>query len=244
MKSLLLAVGVIAASLAAAPAATHAQSYPTKPVKIVVPLAPGGGTDVSARVLAKQLTSKFGQQFFVENRPGGNSIIGIEAAAKAPADGYTLLAMTSAFAISPATEKNLPYDPRKDLIPLLIYGEQPLVLIINPKVPANNAQELLTLAKSKPGDLTFAMSDQSTILATDMLRRGTNADIVGVEYKGSGQALTDVIGGQITGMITSFGAARSQIKAGTVRAIAVTTTTRSAARARAADADRVHRPRI
>lgn len=227
MKRMLLGMAFAIAGMALAPMALYAQNFPFKPIRIIIPFTPGGGADASGRLVAKVLGTRFSQPIVVENRPGANGAIGTDAVAKSPPDGHMLAVVSNGFPISAATEKGLPYDPRKDLTPVLIYGEQALVLIVNPKVPANNAQEFLQLARAKPGQLTFAGSDPSTILATDMLRKNMKVDIVTVPYKGAGQALIDVIGGQITGVLTSFGSTISHIKGGTVRAIAVTTTTRS-----------------
>ena len=226
----LAAAALVTTPLIVTPSTAHAQSgaaFPTKPIRIIIPFTPGGGADASGRLVAKVLGPRFNQPIVVENRPGANGAIGTDAVAKGAPDGHTLAVVSNGFTISAATEKGLPYDPKKDLQPVLIYGEQALVLVINPKVPAANAQEFLQLARSKPGTLTFAGSDPSTILATDMLRKGMKADIVTVPYKGAGQALIDVIGGQITGVLTSFGSTISHIKSGTVRAVAVTTLGRS-----------------
>ena len=227
MKRLLMGLVFAVSGLVVAPPMLLAQTFPTKPIRIIIPFTPGGGADASGRLVARVLAPRFNQPIVVENRPGANGAIGTDAVVKAAPDGHTLVVVSNGFPISAATEKGLPYDPRKDLTPVLIYGEQALVLVVNPKVPANNAQEFLQLARSKPGELTFAGSDPSTILATDMLRKGMKADIVTVPYKGAGQALIDVIGGQITGVLTSFGSTVSHIKSGNVRALAVTTTTRS-----------------
>ena len=227
MKRLLMGLVFAVSGLVVAPPMLLAQTFPTKPIRIIIPFTPGGGADASGRLVARVLAPRFNQPIVVENRPGANGAIGTDAVVKAAPDGHTLVVVSNGFPISAATEKGLPYDPRKDLTPVLIYGEQALVLVVNPKVPANNAQEFLQLARSKPGELTFAGSDPSTILATDMLRKGMKADIVTVPYKGAGQALIDVIGGQITGVLTSFGSTISHIKSGNVRALAVTTTTRS-----------------
>ena len=227
MKRLLMGLVFAVSGLVVAPPMLLAQTFPTKPIRIIIPFTPGGGADASGRLVARVLAPRFNQPIVVENRPGANGAIGTDAVVKAAPDGHTLVVVSNGFPISAATEKGLPYDPKKDLTPVLIYGEQALVLVVNPKVPANNAQEFLQLARSKPGELTFAGSDPSTILATDMLRKGMKADIVTVPYKGAGQALIDVIGGQITGVLTSFGSTVSHIKSGNVRALAVTTTTRS-----------------
>lgn len=208
-------------------AATFAQNYPNRPVRIIVPTAPGGGTDVGARGFAKALTARWGQSVIVENRTGANGSIGVNVVAKSDPDGYTLGATTSGFAISAATEKDLPYNPRKDLAPLSLFGDQPLVLIVGNHVPANNAQEFLALARSKPGMITLGSSDPSTVLANDILKRLAKIDIVNVDYKGTGQIMTDVLGGTVSGMITSFAAARPQMAAGKIKGLAVTTSARS-----------------
>ncbi len=217
------AIGLVLASTA-----VLAQNFPTRPVRIIVPTAPGGGTDVAARGFAKALTGRWGQSVIVENRTGANGSIGVSVVAKADADGYTLGATTSGFAISAATEKDLPYNPRRDLAPLSLFGDQPLVLIVGNHVPVNNVQEFLQLARAKPGTITLGSSDPSTVLANDILKRLAKIDIQNIDYKGTGQIMTDVLGGNVSGMITSFAAARPQIAAGKIKGLAVTTAARSA----------------
>ena len=217
------AIGLVLASTA-----VLAQNFPTRPVRIIVPTAPGGGTDVAARGFAKALTGRWGQSVIVENRTGANGSIGVSVVAKADADGYTLGATTSGFAISAATEKDLPYNPRRDLAPLSLFGDQPLVLIVGNHVPVNNVQEFLQLARAKPGTITLVSSDPSTVLANDILKRLAKIDIQNIDYKGTGQIMTDVLGGNVSGMITSFAAARPQIAAGKIKGLAVTTAARSA----------------
>ena len=217
------AIGLVLASTA-----VLAQNFPTRPVRIIVPTAPGGGTDVAARGFAKALTGRWGQSVIVENRTGANGSIGVSVVAKADADGYTLGATTSGFAISAATEKDLPYNPRRDLAPLSLFGDQPLVLIVGNHVPVNNVQEFLQLARAKPGTITLGSSDPSTVLANDILKRLAKIDIQNIDYKGTGQIMTDVLGGNVSGMITSFTAARPQIAAGKIKGLAVTTAARSA----------------
>jgi len=228
MNKLLPALAVVAASLTALPTTLLAQAYPNRAMKMIVPVAPGGGTDLAARGFAKALSAKFGQSVVVENRTGANHTIGTNALAKSDADGYTIGIVTSGFAISAATDKTLPYNPRKDLTPLLLFGDQPLVLIVGAHVPATNAQEFVQLARSKPGAVTLGSSGEDTLLANNLLRSLTKADIVNVDYKGSGQIMIDTLGGNVSGMITSFAAARPQMAAGKIRAIAVTTRTRAA----------------
>ncbi len=228
MNRMLLSLCTAASVLAALPGSTLAQAFPNRPMKMIVPVAPGGGTDLSARGFAKALSAKFGQSVVVENRTGANHTIGTNVLAKSDPDGYTIGIVTSGFAISAATDKNLPYNPRRDLAPMLLFGDQPLVLIVGAHVPATNAQEFLKLARSKPGAVTLGSSGEDTLLANNLLRSLTKADIVNVDYKGSGQIMIDTLGGTVSGMITSFAAARPQMAAGTIRAIAVTTATRSA----------------
>ena len=228
MNKLLPVLAVVAASLTALPTSLLAQAYPNRAMKMIVPVAPGGGTDLAARGFAKALSAKFGQSVVVENRTGANHTIGTNALAKSDADGYTIGIVTSGFAISAATDKNLPYNPRRDLTPMLLFGDQPLVLIVGNHVPVTNAKEFLQFARSKPGAITLGSSGEDTLLANNLLRSLAKADIVNVDYKGSGQIMIDTLGGNVSGMITSFAAARPQMAAGKIRAIAVTTRTRAA----------------
>ena len=227
MNKLLIGLTALVTGLAAAPASLLAQAYPNRPVRIIVPTAPGGGTDVGARGFAKALTARWGQSVIVENRTGANGSIGVNVVAKSDPDGYTLGATTSGFAISAATEKDLPYNPRRDLAPLSLFGDQPLVLIVGNHVPVNNVQEFLQLARAKPGTITLGSSDPSTVLANDILKRLARIDIQNIDYKGTGQIMTDVLGGNVSGMITSFAAARPQMAADKIKGLAVTTMNRS-----------------
>jgi tripartite-type tricarboxylate transporter receptor subunit TctC len=226
-KTALAAMAGLATVLLVNSASLLAQAYPNRPVRIIVPTAPGGGTDVAARGFAKALTGRWGQSVIVENRTGANGSIGVNVVAKADPDGYTLGATTSGFAISASTEKDLPYNPRKDLAPLLLFGDQPLVLIVGNHVPVNNVQEFAQLARAKPGTITLGSSDPSTVLANDILKRLGKIDVMNIDYKGTGQIMTDVLGGNVSGMITSFAAARPQMQAGKIKGLAVTTAARS-----------------
>ncbi len=228
LTGMTIALASTAIGLVLASTAVLAQNFPTRPVRIIVPTAPGGGTDVAARGFAKALTGRWGQSVIVENRTGANGSIGVGVVAKADADGYTLGATTSGFAISAATEKDLPYNPRRDLAPLALFGDQPLVLIVGNHVPVSNVQEFLQLARAKPGTITLGSSDPSTVLANDILKRLAKIDIQNIDYKGTGQIMTDVLGGNVSGMITSFAAARPQMAAGKIKGLAVTTAARSA----------------
>jgi tripartite-type tricarboxylate transporter receptor subunit TctC len=227
-RTIRAASALLACALAAATTQAFAQAFPARPMKMIVPVAPGGGTDLAARGFAKALAAKFNQSVVVENRTGANHTIGTNVLAKSDADGYTIGIVTSGFAISAATDKNLPYNPRRDLTPMLLFGDQPLVLIVGNHVPVTNAKEFLQFARSKPGAITLGSSGEDTLLANNLLRSLAKADIVNVDYKGSGQIMIDTLGGTVSGMITSFAAARPQMAAGKIRAIAVTTATRAA----------------
>src|SRR3954470_20018697 len=206
-----------------------APDYPSKPVKIVVPFPPGGSVDAVARILGQKLSSKFGKQFVIENRPGAGGNIGSDFVAKAPRDGYTLLlAGVSSHAINPSLYPQLPYDPVKDFTPICLVYSLPNVLVVNPAVPAKSVQELVALAKAKPGTLTFASSGNGTTLhlSGELFKRMAGVDITHVPYKGNAPAVTDVIGGQVNLMFDNINNSLPHIKAGKLRALAVTGPTR------------------
>ena len=222
----LTAVTVLTALTFTAPAA-FAQTYPDKPVKLLVPYPPGGATDVIGRVLAQKLGAALGQQFVVDNRAGAGGSLGAGLVAKAAPDGYTLLmgALTSHSinaALSPAT---VPYDINKSFAPVSIVGTVPLVFVVHPAVKANTLGELIALAKAKPGSLAFASAGNGSPqhLATEMFKRLAGVDVLHVPYKGSGPAMIDLVGGQVQAMIETAPAAVGQIKAGKLRALATTT---------------------
>lgn len=211
-----------------ATAAAQAQSdYPNKPVRLVVPYAPGGATDVIGRVLAKQLSEALGQQFVVDNRAGAGGSLGAGQVAKSPADGYTLLmgAFTSHTINAALTPAVTPFDIHKSFSHISVVGTVPLVFVVNPNVPAKSVKELVALAKEKPGSVTFASAGNGSPqhLAIEMFKRQAQVDVVHVPYKGSGPALADLLGGQVNAMIDTVPAAQSQIKAGKLRALATTT---------------------
>jgi tripartite-type tricarboxylate transporter receptor subunit TctC len=224
----LLATTALAALAIAAPAAhAQAQAYPDKPVKLIVPYPPGGATDVIGRVLAQKLGAALNQQFVVDNRAGAGGSLGAGVVAKATPDGYTLLmgALTSHSinaALSPAT---VPYDINKSFAPVSIVGTVPLVFVVHPSVKANTLAELIALAKAQPGKLAFASAGNGSPqhLATEMFKRMAGVDVLHVPYKGSGPAMTDLVGGQVQAMIETAPAAGGQVKAGKLRALATTT---------------------
>ena len=221
-----------ATALAAVLSATAlAQSYPAKPVRVVVPYPPGGPTDIVARVVSQKLTEQTGQQFLVENRAGAGGNIGAEAVARAPADGYTLLVATTAHAINPSLFKQLGYDLQKDFAPVSQLTGGPLVIVANPSLPAKDVRELIALAKAKPGALNFASSGngQSTHLSAELFSSMAGIKMNHVPYKGSAPALTDVIAGQADLMFDTMLSAMPQVKTGKLKALAVTSAARSPA---------------
>jgi tripartite-type tricarboxylate transporter receptor subunit TctC len=204
--------------------------YPKKPITIVVPYPPGGPTDIVARVVGQKLGDRLGQQVIVDNRPGAGGNIGAALVARAAPDGYTLLLGTTAHAINPSVFPALNYDILKDFSPVVLLTSLPLVVIANASVPAKNVQELVALAKSKQGQLTYASSGngQSTHLAAELFKTMTGVSMTHVPYKGSAPALTDVAGGQVSVMFDTMLSAMPHIKSGRLKALAVTSAKRSA----------------
>jgi tripartite-type tricarboxylate transporter receptor subunit TctC len=226
----LLARIAVAAALAAAAAGALAQEFPVRPVKLVVPQSAGGGADILARTIGQKLSEAWGQSVVVDNRPGAAGIIGTEAVAKAPADGYTLLmGAISTHAINKSLYAKLPYDPVKDFAPVTLVATAPLLVVGHPSVPAGSTRELIALAKAKPGQLFFgsAGSGNSTHLAGELFKTMANVDLVHVPYKGATPAETDLIGGQVSVMFTSILSGLPHAKAGKMKALAVTSARRS-----------------
>jgi tripartite-type tricarboxylate transporter receptor subunit TctC len=220
-----------AALLVALATSVSAQGYPSKPARVIVPYPPGGPTDIVARVVSQKLSEQMGQQFIVENRPGAGGNIGAEAVAKSPADGYTLLVATTAHAINPSLFKSLGYNLVKDFAPVSQLTSGPLVIVANPSLPAKNVQELIALAKTKPGSLNYASSGngQSTHLSAELFGAMAGIKMNHIPYKGSAPALTDVMGGQASLMFDTMLSAMPQVKNGKLKALAVTSAARSPA---------------
>ena len=212
-------------------APVNAQTYPNKPVRVVIPYPPGGPTDIVARVLFQQVSEATGQQFLLDNRAGAGGNIGAEIVAKAPADGYTLLIGTTAHAINMSLFKNLNYDVQKDFAPVSLLTQGPLVLVTHPQFPANSVKELIEVAKSKPGGLNFASSGngQSTHLSAELFNTMAGIKMSHVPYKGSAPALTDVMSGQVDVMFDTTLSAMPFVKAGKLKALGLTSPVRSAA---------------
>ncbi len=224
-----LGLAAVSATALLAPAAwAQAQNYPNQPVKLVVPYPPGGATDVIGRVLAQRLGDKLGQQFVVDNRAGVGGSLGAGQVAKSPADGYTLLmgAFTSHSINAALLPKTVPFDIQTSFAPVAIVGTVPLVFVVNPGVPAKTLSELIALAKAKPGDLAFASAGNGSPqhLSTELFKRVAGVDVLHVPYKGSGPAMTDLVGGQVQAMIETVPAAQPHIRSGRLRALATTTT--------------------
>jgi len=197
--------------------------YPARPVRIVVPSPPGGGTDIVARVLAQHLSKAMGQPFFVENKPGAGNMIGIEFVARAPADGYTVLFVASTLALNSVLYKKVPYDPVKDFAPIALAATAPNVLIVNPALPAQTLAEFIALAKKRPGALSYGTPGIGTSphLSMELLKSMAGIDLQHVPYRGTAAAVTDLIGGQIAATFANALTAKPQVDAGRVRALAV-----------------------
>jgi len=204
-----------------------AQKYPVKPVRIVVPFAPGGGSDFIARFMAQRLTESFGAQVIVENKPGAGGVLGIEQGVKSPADGYTLTLIASSYTVNPSIYK-LSFDPVADITPIIQMSQGPLLVVVNPSLPVKTIKDLIALAKAKPGEVTFASSGQGSVihLATELFDSMAKVKMNHIPYKGTGPALTDTLAGQTNVFFSSTANAMPHVKAGKLRAVAVTTAKR------------------
>ena len=209
----------------------YGQSYPTSQVKIVVPFPPGGTTDILARVLANELSKKWGQAVVVENKPGASGTIFSEQLARLPADGYTLMVTATHHVINPSLYKNLKYNTRTDFTPISLVAGVPNVLVVNPVFPAKNVQELIAYAKANPGKVMFgsAGTGGANHLSGELFKAMANVDMVHVPYKGAAPALNDLLGNQISVMFDSIPGVLGHIKSGKLRALGVTSLTRSSA---------------
>ena len=230
MKLSALGKAVLAAAVlgAAVVGIVHAQSapYPNRPVKIMVPFTPGGGTDILTRIVAGKMAESTGQQMLVENRPGANTIVATEALVRAAPDGYTLLMQTNNFASNVTLYAGkLTFDSLKDIAPVSLVAGNPHVLVVNPAVPAKNLQEFIALAKAKPGGITFASAGSGTVnhLSGELLKQLAGIDMLHVPYKGSGSVMPDLLGGQVNALFAAMPTVTGHIREGKLRAIAVTT---------------------
>lgn len=218
-----------AATLAMA-ASSFAQAYPAKPVRVVIPFPPGGTLDTVGRQLAQKLGEQMGQNFIVENKPGGNGVIGGDVVAKAQADGYTLLFNASTFTTAPMTMKSVPYGVVKDFTPVALVAKAPLSVAINKNLPVTDIKSLMAYAKANPGKMTFAVGSIGSAghLSTELLKRAGQLDYLIVPYKGTAPAFQDLIGGQIDGFIDPILGSLQYHKSGMLRVVAVTSAQRAA----------------
>ncbi|HSN39880.1 MAG TPA: tripartite tricarboxylate transporter substrate binding protein [Burkholderiales bacterium] len=224
-KMLFPAMTVLAV-LAAAPSA-WSQQYPTKPVRIVAPFAPGGGTDFIARLIAQKLTAALGQQFVVDNRPGAGGTLGTEIGVKSAPDGYTLTMIAASYTVNPSLYK-LKFDPANDISAVILIDKGPFLVVVHPSMPVKNIKDLIALAKAKPGEINYATSGQGSIvhMATELFLNMAGIKMTHIPYKGTGPALTDTISGQTTLLFGSIASTLPYTKSGRLRPIAVTTAKR------------------
>lgn len=224
-KHMLIAGGLaLAAALASINAAAQ-NTYPSRPIRLIVPASPGGGTDFTARTIGQKLSEVVKQTVIVDNRPGAAGNIGVEIASKASPDGYTIVMPITSFSINPHLYSKLPFDTAKDFAPIVLASSAPLFLVVNPSVPAKTVGELIALAKAKPGQLNYANSGNGTTahLAGELLKKTAGIDLVSVPFKGGGPAVIDLIAGRVQIYFSTIPAALTQVKAGKLRGIAVTT---------------------
>jgi tripartite-type tricarboxylate transporter receptor subunit TctC len=219
---------LLAAFLSAFSGHALAQSWPSKPIRYVVPFPPAGATDITARIMADKISGPLGQPVVVENRPGAAGNVGSEFVAKSAPDGYTILQLTVAQSISATLYAKLNYDLEKDLAPAAMVALVPNVMIVHPSVPANSVAEFIALAKAKPGKINFASSGSGTSIhmSAEMFKMLTGVNIVHIPYKGSGPALADLIGGQVDVMFDNLTSSIGHIRSGRLRALAITSATR------------------
>ena len=223
--------GVVAAALVVCSCAAFAQAYPARPVRLIVPFAPGGGSDIAARVLAEGLTQSLGQTVVVDNRGGAGSTIGTDIVTKAPADGYTLLLGNISLAFNAGLYKKLPYDALRDLAPISLVVDQPNIMVAHPSLPAQTLKDFIALARATPGKLTYgsAGTGSGTHLATELLMLSLDLKLIHIPYKGTGPALTAILGNEISVFMSTFASALPHVKSGRLRTFGVTTARRSAA---------------
>lgn len=229
MRRLLMATAVLASVFGIGAGSAPAQTYPDRPIRLVVPFPPGGSTDVSARLLAQELGRRLGQTVVAENRPGAGTMIGSEAVMRSAADGHTLLYASSSITITPHINRSVTFDPRRDLVPLSMFTEAPLILIANPQVPFQDLQGLLTYARANPGRLNVAYPGMGTTnhLAATLFNRSAALDIVLVPFAGNAAGLTALMRNDVQIAFDSLASAGGFIREGTVRALGVTGMRRS-----------------
>ena len=225
-----LGLATSALALSVFPRSGRAQAYPTRPVRIVVPVAPGGANDTATRLVMQHVSESLGQQFYVENQPGAGGNIAMGQAAKAMPDGYTILSAASSYVINPSLYAKVPYDPLRDFAPVTLMASTSHVVVVHPSVPATSVKELVTLIKANPGKYSFASAGAGTPahLAGELFRVSFGLDMIHVPFGGGGPAMTSTIGGHTPIAFSALSTATPNIKAGSVRALALMSAKRSA----------------
>jgi tripartite-type tricarboxylate transporter receptor subunit TctC len=221
---------VFAAAMTLLPALLAAAAFPARPVRLIVPFPPGAFNDQLARTLSQKLGERWNQPVVVDNRPGASTVIGTDLAARAPADGHTLLIVSFAFAVNPSLHRTLPFDTAKDFTPVVLAAGTPNLLVVHPGLPARSVKDLVQLARERPGALDYATAGNGTSnhLCTELFKSLAGVDLVHVPYKGSAPAVTDLLGGQVQVMFDNAPNVLPHVRAGKLRALAVSTAARSA----------------
>lgn len=220
---------ILVASVAATPSSLAAEAYPARPIRLIFPYAPSGGADGITRALAQKLGAAWGRPVVVDSRPGANTVVGTEIAARAPPDGYTILLVAASLTINHSLRRNLPYDATRDFAPITQLVSQPHVLVVHPSFPAKSISELIALARAKPGQLNFGSSGTGSgqHFSGELFKAMAGVDLVHIPYKGGGPALTDLLGAQINLIFSTLLGALPHVKSGRLQAIAVSTARRS-----------------
>lgn len=220
---------LFAAACALLPAAAYAQTFPVKPIRIIIPLAAGGNVDIVTRSIAQKLSEQMGQPVIVDNRPGGNTIIGTELVARAAPDGYTLLAAANSLVSTPGLVAKVGYDPVRDFAGVSMIATLPQALVVHPSVPARTVKELIALARARPEELTHGTQGEASTgrIAAELFAQKTGARFLHVHYKGGGPAMIDLMGGHVSLMFATVSTALPQVKAGKIRALGLTSKARS-----------------
>src|SRR5215510_4073053 len=230
-KPVMIRIGAfLAAALVLASTAAHAQPYPSRQITLIIPFTPGGSNDLVGRAIGKKLSEVWGQPVVVENRGGGGAVIGAAAVAKAPPDGYTLLLVSPTFTINPAVRKTMPFDTVKDFTPVAFIGRAPLLMTTSTKLPAQSAKELFALARSKPGQITYASAGIGSInqISTELIAFSAGVKLSHVPYKGGAPALNDLVGGHVDMFVSSIPQALQLVRSGQIKTLAVTSSRRIA----------------
>ena len=231
VRILMVAAGLPAVSASVAQAAASAAGYPSRPVRLMVPFAPGGTNDVLARIVGEKLSERLGQPFVVDNRAGANSVVGSEIVARASPDGHTVLIVSAGFAVNPSLRRTLPYDTERDFAPIGLVGGGPYLMVVHPAVPAKTVQEFIAWVKSRPGQVNYASvgAGSPPHLAAELLRITAGIDMQHIPYKGGSAVLPDLMAGRVSMFFGSISTLQPHVQAGKLRAIAVTTAQRAAA---------------